>query len=80
MRDEVHRFAIGTHRAKRAKAIGATPLDGVAGVGAARKRALLAHFGSAKAVSRAGLADLKKVEGISQRMAETLYDFFHDKV
>ena len=79
MRDEVHRFAIGTHRAKRAKAIGATPLDGVAGVGAARKRALLAHFGSAKAVSRAGLADLKKVEGISQRMAETLYDFFHDK-
>ena len=79
MRDEVHRFAIGTHRAKRAKAIDATPLDGVAGVGAARKRALLAHFGSAKAVSRAGLADLKKVEGISQRMAETLYDFFHDK-
>ena len=79
LRDEVHRFAIGTHRAKRAKAMGATPLDGVQGVGAARKRALLAHFGSAKAVSRAGLEDLKKVEGISHRLAETLYDFFHDK-
>jgi len=79
MRDEVHRFAIGTHRAKRAKAMGATPLDGVPGVGAARKRALLAYFGSAKAVSRAGLEDLKKVEGISNRLAETLYDFFHDK-
>jgi len=79
MRDEVHRFAIGTHRAKRAKAIGATPLDGVPGVGAARKRALLAHFGSAKAVSRAGLEDLKKVDGISNTLAETLYDFFHDK-
>ena len=79
MRDEVHRFAIGTHRAKRAKAMGATPLDGVPGVGAARKRALLAYFGSAKAVSRAGLEDLKKVDGISSRMAKTLYDFFHDK-
>jgi len=79
LRDEVHRFAIGTHRAKRAKAMGTTPLDGVPGVGAARKRALLAHFGSAKAASRAGLADLVKVEGISKRMAQTLYDFFHDK-
>ncbi|PIE17004.1 MAG: excinuclease ABC subunit C [Rhodobacterales bacterium] len=79
LRDEVHRFAIGTHRAKRAKAMGATPLDGVPGVGAARKRALLAHFGSAKAVSRAGLADLQKVDGISKRLAQTLYDFFHDK-
>lgn len=79
MRDEVHRFAIGTHRAKRAKAMGATPLDGVPGIGAARKRALLAHFGSAKAVSRAGLEGLKKVDGISNTMAETLYDFFHDK-
>ncbi len=79
MRDEVHRFAIGTHRAKRAKAMGATPLDGVPGVGAARKRALLAYFGSAKAVSRAGLEDLKKVDGISNTLAETLYDFFHDK-
>ncbi len=78
LRDEAHRFAIGTHRAKRSKAIGATPLDDVPGVGAARKRALLAHFGSAKAVSRANLADLKAVEGISDSMAETIYDFFHD--
>jgi excinuclease ABC subunit C len=79
LRDEAHRFAIGTHRAKRAKSLSATPLDDIPGVGAARKRALLAHFGSAKAVSRANLADLKAVEGISEGMAETIYAFFHDK-
>ncbi len=79
LRDEAHRFAIGTHRAKRAKAFGATPLDEVPGVGASRKRALLAHFGSAKAVSRAGLSDLKAVDGISNGLAETIYDFFHEK-
>jgi len=79
MRDEVHRFAIGTHRAKRSKAIGATPLDDVPGVGAGRKRALLAHFGSAKAVGRANLADLKAVDGISANMAQTIYDFFHEQ-
>ncbi|MDC0739116.1 excinuclease ABC subunit UvrC [Cognatishimia sp. SS12] len=78
LRDEAHRFAIGTHRAKRAKAVGATPLDDVPGVGATRKRALLAHFGSAKAVSRANLADLKVVDGISDALAETIYDFFHE--
>lgn len=78
LRDEAHRWAIGAHRAKRAKAVGATPLDDIPGIGAARKRALLAHFGSAKAVSRAGLADLKAVEGISAAMAETVYTFFHD--
>ena len=78
MRDEVHRFAIGTHRAKRSKAIGATPLDDVPGVGAARKRALLAHFGSAKAVARANLADLKAVEGVSANMAQKIYDYFHE--
>jgi excinuclease ABC subunit C len=78
MRDEAHRFVIGAHRAKRSKAIGATPLDDVPGVGATRKRALLAHFGSAKAVSRANLADLKAVEGISDAMAETIYGFFHE--
>ncbi|WP_241525813.1 excinuclease ABC subunit UvrC [Pseudophaeobacter leonis] len=77
LRDEAHRFAIGTHRAKRAKAIGATPLDEVPGVGAGRKRALLKHFGSAKAVSRADLLDLKAVDGISGALAETIYDFFH---
>ncbi len=77
LRDEAHRFAIGAHRAKRSKAVGATPLDEVPGVGAARKRALLAHFGSAKAVSRAGLEDLKAVEGISETIAQNVYDFFH---
>lgn len=78
LRDEAHRFAIGTHRAKRAKAVGATPLDEVPGVGATRKRALLAHFGSAKAVSRAALTDLKAVDGISDAMAETIYAYFHE--
>ena len=78
MRDEVHRFAIGTHRAKRSKAIGANPLDDVAGVGATRKRALLSHFGSAKAVARANLADLKAVVGVSENMAQVIYDYFHE--
>ncbi len=76
LRDEAHRFAIGTHRAKRAKAVGATPLDDVPGVGATRKRALLAHFGSAKAVSRANLADLKAVDGVSDKLAETIFAYF----
>jgi excinuclease ABC subunit C len=79
LRDEAHRFAIGAHRAKRAKAVGATPLDDIPGVGAARKRALLAHFGSAKAVARAGLPDLMAVDGISEAMARTIHDFFHDR-
>ena len=77
MRDEAHRFAIGAHRAKRSKAVGATPLDEIPGIGPTRKRALLAHFGSAKAVSRAGLQDLKNVDGVSANMAETIYAFFH---
>lgn len=77
LRDEAHRWANGAHRAKRAKAVGATPLDEVPGVGAARKRALLAHFGSAKAVSRAALPDLMAVDGISAAMAETVYNYFH---
>jgi len=79
MRDEAHRFAIGTHRAKRAKAMTATPLDDVPGVGAARKRALLAHFGSAKAVSRAGVPDLMAVDGISATLAQSIHDFFNDR-
>ena len=79
MRDEAHRFAIGTHRAKRAKANMKNPLDDIPGVGAARKRALLAHFGSAKAVSRANLADLKAVEGVSEGLAQKVYDYFHDQ-
>ena len=79
LRDEAHRFAIGTHRAKRAKSVMANPLDEVPGVGPGRKKALLAHFGSAKAVARAGLADLKAVDGISGALAETIHDFFHDR-
>ncbi|MBS0124867.1 excinuclease ABC subunit UvrC [Thetidibacter halocola] len=79
LRDEAHRFAIGTHRAKRAKTQMANPLDEVPGVGAARKRALLAHFGSAKAVSRANLADLKAVDGVSEALAERIYAFFHER-
>ncbi|MEM6693214.1 MAG: excinuclease ABC subunit UvrC [Pseudomonadota bacterium] len=79
LRDEAHRFAIGAHRAKRSKAVGATPLDEVPGVGATRKRALLAHFGSAKAVSRANLVDLKAVDGISDSLAETIYGYFRDQ-
>ena len=77
LRDEAHRFAIGAHRAKRKKAITASPLDEVPGIGPARKRALLQHFGSAKAVSRAGIADLQAVGGISAQMAKTIYDHFH---
>jgi excinuclease ABC subunit C len=77
LRDEAHRFAIGSHRKKRSKAIGANPLDEIAGVGAARKRALLQHFGSARAVAGAGLADIESVAGVSGTLAKKIYDFFH---
>jgi len=76
LRDEAHRWAIGAHRAKRAKAVSATPLDDIPGVGAGRKRALLAHFGSAKAVARAGVPDLMAVSGISETLAQSISDFF----
>ncbi len=79
LRDEAHRFAIGTHRAKRAKSLTANPLDEIAGIGPTRRRALLRHFGSAKAVSRAGIEDLKAVSGISAEMAQKIYDFFNEK-
>ncbi len=79
LRDEAHRWAIGTHRAKRAKATMANPLDEIPGIGTARKRALLQHFGSAKAVSRAAPIDLMEVEGISEAMAETIHNFFNEK-
>ena len=79
LRDEAHRFAIGAHRAKRKKTITASPLDEVPGIGPRRKRALLQHFGSAKAVSRAGIADLEAVDGISAQMARTIYDHFHER-
>ncbi|MEM8988715.1 MAG: excinuclease ABC subunit UvrC [Pseudomonadota bacterium] len=77
LRDEAHRYAIGAHRAKRKKDIAKNPLDDIAGVGPARKRALLNHFGSAKAVSRAKPQDLAAVEGVSEAMAQKIYDFFH---
>ncbi len=79
LRDEAHRFAIGTHRAKRAQSITASPLDEIDGIGPGRKRALLNHFGSGRAVTRAGLADLEAVSGISKAMARKIYDHFHDK-
>ena len=77
LRDEAHRFAIGGHRQKRKKDIGRSLIDEISGVGAARKRALLHHFGSAASVSRAGLADLEAVNGISSAMAQRIYDHFH---
>ena len=77
LRDEAHRFAIGSHRARRSKAIAANPLDEIGGIGAARKKALLAHFGSAKAVSDATLSELEKVSGVSAALAKKIYDFFH---
>ena len=79
LRDESHRFAIGTHRAKRKKAMGVNPLDEIAGIGPTRKRALMHHFGTAKGVSRAALEDLKGVPGVSAAMAQAIYDHFHEK-
>jgi excinuclease ABC subunit C len=77
LRDEAHRFAIGAHRARRKKAMTANPLDEIPGIGAARKRALLKHFGTAKAVAKAGIDDLVEVDGISESVARRVYDHFH---
>ncbi len=77
LRDEAHRFAIGTHRNKRSKAIESNPLDDVPGIGPLRKKALLMHFGSGRAVQRAGMLDLQKVDGISDTIARTIYEHFH---
>jgi len=77
LRDEVHRFVIGAHRDKRAKAIGASPLDEVPGIGPARKKALLMHFGTGRAVRNASLEDLKKAPGVSAGVAQQVYDFYH---
>lgn len=77
LRDEAHRFAIGTHRTRRKKEMVRSPLDEIGGIGPARKRALLHRFGTAKAVSRAGVADLMKVDGVSEAMAQAIYDHFH---
>ncbi|KAB2723596.1 excinuclease ABC subunit UvrC [Ochrobactrum sp. MH181795] len=79
LRDEAHRFAIGTHRARRKKEMVKNPLDEIAGIGPSRKRALLHHFGTAKAVSRAAVADLMQIEGISEAMAKTIHDHFRDR-
>jgi len=77
LRDEAHRFAIGVHRAKRKKSFTANPLDEISGIGSARKRALLTHFGTAKAVAGAGIDDLTAVDGISESVAKKVYDHFH---
>jgi excinuclease ABC subunit C len=78
LRDEAHRFAIGSHRAKRSRAIALNPLDEIAGIGPTRKKALLQAFGSAKAVARASVADLAKVEGVNYALAQAIYDHFHE--
>ena len=78
LRDEAHRFAIGTHRARRTKSIAASPLDDVPGIGGKRKKALLMHFGSAQAVAAAGLADLEAVDGISRAVAQKIYGHFNE--
>ena len=78
LRDEAHRFAIGSHRARRKKEMVRNPLDEIGGIGPTRKRALLQHFGTAKAVSRAAMADLMAVDGISESVARIVYNHFHD--
>ena len=78
LRDEAHRFAIGAHRAKRKKEMVRSPLDEIGGIGPARKRALLHHFGTAKAVGRAAVEDLMVVDGISAAMARQIYEHFHE--
>lgn len=77
LRDEVHRFAIGAHRAKRSRAISASPLDEIPGIGPSRKRALLLHFGTASKVRAAALEDLQRAPGISAAVARKIYDFYH---
>jgi excinuclease ABC subunit C len=77
LRDEAHRFAIGAHRAKRAKAITSSPLDEVPGIGPSRKKALLMHFGTARAVRAASLEDLQRAPGVSATVAKAVHDFYH---
>jgi excinuclease ABC subunit C len=77
LRDEAHRFAIGTHRTKRSMEMKKNPLDEIEGVGPGRKKALLHAFGSARGVSRASVDDLAKVEGVSAPLAQRVFDFFH---
>ena len=77
LRDEAHRFAIGSHRARRSRAIGINPLDEIAGIGPLRKKALLAAFGSAKTVAQANVVDLAAVDGVSETLAQAIFDYFH---
>ena len=79
LRDEAHRFAVGSHRTRRRKDLRESGLQEIPGVGPARKRALLQHFGTLKAIERASPADLAKVEGVSAEMAKKIYDFFHER-
>jgi excinuclease ABC subunit C len=77
LRDEAHRFANGAHAKRRSMDISKNPLDEIEGVGPSRKKALLHAFGSAKGVSRASVADLVKVPGVNQSLAERIHGFFH---
>ncbi|MEZ0169809.1 excinuclease ABC subunit UvrC [Microvirga sp. TS319] len=79
LRDEAHRFAIGSHRAKRKREMVKNPLDEIAGIGPTRKRALLHHFGTVKAIQRAALEDLMKAPGVNAATARAVYDFFHER-
>ena len=78
IRDEAHRFAISAHRAKRKKGISQSPLDQIEGIGSMRKRSLLNHFGSARAVESASFDEIKTVEGIEEKVAKRIYNFFHE--
>jgi len=78
LRDEAHRFAISAHRAKRKKSISKSILDQIGGVGSIRKRALLNHFGSARAVGSASFEEIKSVEGVEEKVAKKIYNFFHE--
>ena len=78
MRDEAHRFAINTHRIKRQKGIRKSLLDQINGIGSIRKRALLNHFGSARSVESASFEEIKSVEGVEEKVAKKIYNFFHE--
>ena len=77
LRDEAHRFAIGTHRKRRAKSVSKSRLDEVEGIGSRRKHDLLNYFGSVEEISQASIKDIEKVEGISKKTAEKIYNYFH---
>jgi excinuclease ABC subunit C len=78
LRDEAHRFAVSSHRLKRSKGISKSLLDQIDGIGTVRKRSLLNHFGSARAVESASLEEIKSVEGVEEKVAKKIYNFFHE--